>query len=65
MYRILLRYLAPDYSYVVVGHTEHQFLFIMSRKPGIDKKTYDMLIAKYKAMSYPVEKLTSQKHSGS
>lgn len=57
--------LADDYSYVVVGHPEHKFLFIMSRKPGIDKKTYDMLVAKCKAMGYPVEKLTSQKHSGS
>lgn len=56
--------LADDYSYVVVGHPDHKFLFIMSRKPGIDKKTYDMLISKCKAMGYPVEKLVSQKHNG-
>ncbi|MBD1393928.1 lipocalin family protein [Mucilaginibacter glaciei] len=57
--------LAPDYSYVVVGHPDHKFLFIMSRKPSLDKKTYDTVIAKCKAMGYPVEKLTSQKHGGS
>lgn len=54
--------LAPDYSYVVVGHPDRKFLFIMSRKPAMDKKLYDELVAKCKAMGYPVEKLTSQKH---
>ncbi|MES2810269.1 MAG: lipocalin family protein [Bacteroidota bacterium] len=54
--------LAKDYSYVVVGHPEHKFLFIMSRRPSIDKKLYEGLVAKCKAMGYPVEKLTSQHH---
>jgi len=54
--------LASDYSYVVVGHPDHKFLFIMSRKPTMDKKLYDELVAKCKAMGYPVEKLVSQKH---
>jgi apolipoprotein D and lipocalin family protein len=53
---------APDYSYVVVGHPDHKFLFIMSRKPTVDKKLYEGLVAKCKAMGYPVEKLTSQYH---
>jgi apolipoprotein D and lipocalin family protein len=53
---------APDYSYVVVGHPDHKFLFIMSRKPTMDKKLYEGLVAKCKAMGYPVEKLTSQYH---
>lgn len=57
--------LADDYSWVVVGHPDHKFLFIMSRKPSISKQTYTDLIAKCKAMGYPVEKLTSQKHGGS
>jgi len=30
--------LADDYSYAVVGHPEHKFLFIISRKPAISKK---------------------------
>ena len=54
--------LADDYSYVIVGHPDKKFLFIMSRKPTMDKKLYDELIAKCKAMGYPVEKLTSQQH---
>jgi apolipoprotein D and lipocalin family protein len=51
---------AADYSYVVVGHPDHKFLFIMSRKPAMDKKLYEALVAKCRAMGYPVEKLTSQ-----
>ncbi|MGZ3755165.1 MAG: lipocalin family protein [Mucilaginibacter sp.] len=54
--------LAPDYSYVVVGHPDRKFLFIMSRRPSMDKKLYDELVAKCKAMGYPVEKLTCQQH---
>jgi len=54
--------LAPDYSYVVVGHPDHKFLFIMSRKPTMDKKLYEELVAKCKSMGYPVEKLVSQRH---
>jgi apolipoprotein D and lipocalin family protein len=52
--------IADDYSYVVVGHPDHKFLFIMSRKPTLPQKEYDEIIAKCKAMGYPVEKLVSQ-----
>ena len=52
--------LAPDYSYVVVGHPEHKFLFIMSRKPSMDKRQYEEIVARCKAMGYPVEKLALQ-----
>jgi len=54
--------LAPDYSYVVVGHPDHKFLFIMGRRPTMDKKLYEELVAKCKSMGYPVEELVSQKH---
>ena len=54
--------LAPDYSYMIVGHPDRKFLFIMSRKPAMDKKLFDELVTKCKAMGYPVEKLVSQKH---
>jgi apolipoprotein D and lipocalin family protein len=56
--------LADDYSYVVVGHPDYKFLFIMSRKPGMDKKQYEEIVAKCKAMGYPVEKLVSQHFPG-
>ena len=54
--------LADDYSYVVVGHPDKKFLFIMSRKPTMDKALFEELVAKCKAMGYPVEKLTCQNH---
>jgi len=53
--------IADDYSYMVVGHPDHKFLFIMSRKPTMDKKLHDELVEKCKEMGYPVEKLTSQR----
>jgi apolipoprotein D and lipocalin family protein len=56
--------IAPDYSYVVVGHPDHKFLFIMSRKPSMDKETYTQIIEKCKAMGYPVNELTCQMHKG-
>jgi apolipoprotein D and lipocalin family protein len=55
--------LAPDYSYVVVGHPERKLLFIMSRKKTIDKKTYAEIVARCAERGYDVSKLTSQGHS--
>ncbi|WP_231465493.1 lipocalin family protein [Pedobacter sp. Leaf132] len=52
--------LADDYSYVVVGHPEHKFLFIMSRNQTMPKKTHDDIVARCKAKGYDVSKLTSQ-----
>lgn len=54
--------LAEDYSYVVVGHPEHKFLFIMSRKKSIDKKLYSDIVARCEAKGYDVSKLTCQNH---
>ncbi|WP_316783168.1 lipocalin family protein [Pedobacter frigiditerrae] len=54
--------LADDYSYVVVGHPEHKFLFIMSRVKKMPKKTYDEIVVRCKAKGYEVTKLTSQQH---
>jgi len=56
--------LGDDYQYVVVGHPDHKFLFIMSRKPAMDKKLYDEIVARCKAKGYEVAKLTSQQHHG-
>ncbi|MFC3559599.1 lipocalin family protein [Pedobacter jamesrossensis] len=52
--------LADDYSYVVVGHPDHKFLFIMSRNQTMSKKTHDEIVARCKAKGYEVSKLTSQ-----
>ena len=56
--------LAPDYSWAVVGHPDHRFLFIMSRKPEMDKALHEEIVAKCKAMGYQVEKLVSQEFPG-
>ncbi len=52
--------LADDYSYTVIGHPDYKFLYIMSRKPEMDKALYEKIVARCKAMGYPVEKLVSQ-----
>lgn len=52
--------LAPDYSWAVVGHPDYRWLFIMSRKPCMDKKQYDEIVARCKAMGYPTDKLVLQ-----
>lgn len=54
--------LAEDYSYVVVGHPDRKFLFIMSRNKKISEKTHDEIVARCKAKGYDVSKLTSQMH---
>lgn len=54
--------LAADYSYVVVGHPEHKFLFIMSRKKSIDKKLYNDIVARCEAKGYDVSRLACQNH---
>jgi len=56
--------LPDDYSYVVVGHPYHKYLFIMSRKPTMDKKLYDEIVIRCKTKGYDVDKLTSQLHHG-
>ncbi|MCX2575483.1 lipocalin family protein [Pedobacter sandarakinus] len=52
--------LADDYSYVVVGHPDHKFLFIMSRSQTMPKKTHDEIVSRCKAKGYDVAKLTAQ-----
>jgi len=54
--------IADDYSYAVVGHPDFKFLFIMSRKPTMPQGEFDKIVAKCKAMGYPVDKLVSQHH---
>ena len=56
--------LADDYSYVVVGHPKHKFLFIMSRKPFLAEELTVGIIARCKAKGYDTSKLVSQDHPG-
>ncbi|MES2828606.1 MAG: lipocalin family protein [Bacteroidota bacterium] len=61
-YRIIE--LAADYSYVVVGHPDEKYLFIMARKPDLDPAIVGQLIELSRANGYETEKLESQEHEG-
>lgn len=55
--------LADDYSYVVVGHPDKKYLFIMGREPRIDEDLLSGIIARCKEMGYDTDKLVSQEHA--
>lgn len=54
--------LAEDYSYVVVGHPKHKYLFIMARKPNLPKELIEEIIERCAAKGYETSKLVSQGH---
>jgi apolipoprotein D and lipocalin family protein len=54
--------LAEDYSYVVVGHPDEKYLFIMARKPEMDPELLVDIIERCRQKGYKVEELVSQEH---
>nr|WP_199077272.1 lipocalin family protein [Pedobacter sp. ASV19] len=54
--------LAEDYSYVVIGHPKHKYLFIMARKPQLEDQLLSDIIARCKEKGYDTTKLVSQEH---
>jgi apolipoprotein D and lipocalin family protein len=54
--------LAEDYSYVVVGHPKHKYLFIMSRRPDLPEDLLEGIIERCHAKGYDTSKLVSQEH---
>ncbi|MCZ4222055.1 lipocalin family protein [Pedobacter rhodius] len=54
--------LPDDYSYVVIGHPDKKYLFIMARKPEMDKKLMNAIVDRCKQNGYEVDKLVSQEH---
>lgn len=54
--------LPNDYSYVVIGHPDKKYLFIMARKPEMDKKLMSAIVDRCKQQGYAVDKLVSQEH---
>ncbi|MGY4386069.1 apolipoprotein D and lipocalin family protein [Pedobacter sp. UYP24] len=54
--------LADDYSYVVVGHPKHKFLFIMSRIPTLPEELLSQIINRCHKKGYDTSKLVSQEH---
>jgi lipocalin len=54
-YRVL--YIDKDYSCVLIGSRSSKYLWIMSRKPYLEKQTLDLLINEAKRRGYDTEKL--------
>jgi apolipoprotein D and lipocalin family protein len=54
--------LADDYSYVVVGHPDKKFLFIMAREPKMDPTLLKDIIERCRQMGYDTGSLVSQEH---
>jgi apolipoprotein D and lipocalin family protein len=53
----LIEELADDYSYVVVGHPKHKFLYIMNRSGKMSEAKYNMLVERCHQKGYPVSEL--------
>jgi apolipoprotein D and lipocalin family protein len=52
---------ADDYSYVVVGHPEQKYLYIMSRKPRMSEELYEELVSfSVSALGYKREDIRKQ-----
>lgn len=49
--------LAEDYSSAVVGHPNREYLWILSRNPTMDKKTYDAILKRLKEKNFDLTKL--------
>jgi apolipoprotein D and lipocalin family protein len=53
--------LADDYSYVVVGHPKHKFLYIMSREEKMDEDFFDAIVDRCRRKGYDITKLKRMK----
>jgi apolipoprotein D and lipocalin family protein len=49
--------LDTDYRYALIGSNSSNYLWILSRTPQMDEKTYQMLVDKAKAREYDTSKL--------
>lgn len=54
--------LADDYSYVVVGHPDEKYLFIMARQPKMEPELLKEIIERCRQMGYDTRRLVSQEH---
>jgi len=44
--------LGPDYEYAVVGHPSREYLWILSRTPQMDDRTYEAILDRLRAQGY-------------
>ncbi len=53
----VVAWLNPDYSQVIIARDKRDYTWIMARTPTVSQADYDALVAKVKAMGYPVDKI--------
>ena len=56
--------LAPDYAYALVGSPSRRTLWILSRTPALDARTFARLVAKAQALGFDTAKLIRTPRSG-
>jgi apolipoprotein D and lipocalin family protein len=49
--------LDTDYTYAVVGHPNREYLWILSRTPQLNEKTYNEILERAKAKGFDLSKL--------
>jgi apolipoprotein D and lipocalin family protein len=55
--------LPDDYSYVAIGEPSREYLWILSRKPGLDDATYDDLVNRLTAQGFDTAKLVKTRQT--
>ena len=49
--------LDENYNYTVIGVPNRKYVWIMSRKPSLDSKTYNIIIDKLKQVGYDIKQI--------
>ncbi|MBN1606017.1 MAG: lipocalin family protein [Polyangiaceae bacterium] len=57
--------LADDYSYAVVGHPSRDYLWILSRRPALERGVYRGILGRLRAQGYEVERLRKTQQEAS
>jgi len=55
--------LDKDYQWVMVGHPQRKYLWLLSRKPKISRELYDSLVEGAASLGYQVERLKTMDQS--
>jgi apolipoprotein D and lipocalin family protein len=55
--------LSPDYRYAIVGEPKRKYLWILSRTPEMDGRTYQEIVEQVRAAGYDPEKLIKTRQS--
>lgn len=53
----IVAYLKPDYSQMIVARDKRDYAWVFARTPDVSRADYEMLVAKVKALGYPLTKL--------